>query len=41
MDTLEELEMELPNFDPSLLVIGGLQMMDNFPFKEGLYSYEY
>ncbi|OWF43663.1 ADP-dependent glucokinase-like [Mizuhopecten yessoensis] len=35
LETLEALEKELPNFDPSILVIGGLQMMDNFPFKEG------
>ena len=36
LDTLEDLEMELPSFDPSVLVVGGLQMMDNFPFKEGM-----
>ncbi|KAL4239112.1 hypothetical protein ACF0H5_003815 [Mactra antiquata] len=36
LDTLEDLERELPSFDPSVLVVGGLQMMDNFPFKEGV-----
>lgn len=36
LDTLEDLEMELPSFDPSVLVVGGLQMMDNFPFKDGV-----
>ncbi|KAH3852028.1 hypothetical protein DPMN_094521 [Dreissena polymorpha] len=36
LDTLEDLEAELPIFDPSVLVVGGLQMMDNFPFKQGI-----
>ncbi|XP_045165473.1 ADP-dependent glucokinase-like [Mercenaria mercenaria] len=36
LDTLEDLEMELPSFDPSVLVVGGLQMMDNFPFEDGV-----
>ncbi|KAK3580766.1 hypothetical protein CHS0354_023055 [Potamilus streckersoni] len=35
LETLEQFEKELEVFDPSLLVIGGLQMMDNFPFQEG------
>ncbi|WAR18260.1 ADPGK-like protein [Mya arenaria] len=36
LDTLEDLEAVLPAFDPSVLVVGGLQMMDNFPFKQGV-----
>ena len=35
LETLEDLEREMDVFDPSVLVVGGLQMMDNFPFKEG------
>ncbi|KAJ8309330.1 hypothetical protein KUTeg_014204 [Tegillarca granosa] len=35
IDTLEDLEKEIKDFKPSVLVVGGLQMMDNFPFKEG------
>ena len=35
LETLEDLEKEILKFDPSVLVVGGLQMMDNFPFKEG------
>ena len=35
LETLEEFQAEIPSFDPSVLVIGGLQMMDKFPFKEG------
>ena len=36
LETLEDLEKEIDAFDPSVLVVGGLQMMDNFPFKEGI-----
>ena len=36
LETLEDLEKEIDAFDPSVLVVGGLQMMDNFPFKEGM-----
>lgn len=36
LETLEDLEREMDVFDPSVLVVGGLQMMDNFPFKEGV-----
>jgi len=35
VSSLEQFKMALPEFDPQLLVVGGLQMMDNFPFKEG------
>lgn len=35
VSSLEEFEAEVPGFLPDLLVVGGLQMMDNFPFKEG------
>ena len=36
LETLEDLEREMDSFDPSVLVVGGLQMMDNFPFAEGI-----
>ena len=35
VSSLEEFEAAVPGFLPDLLVVGGLQMMDNFPFKEG------
>ncbi|KAL7862132.1 hypothetical protein SRHO_G00135730 [Serrasalmus rhombeus] len=35
LDSMEEFEKRLQNFKPDLLVVGGLQMMDNFPFKQG------
>ncbi|XP_036449553.1 ADP-dependent glucokinase [Colossoma macropomum] len=35
LDSMEEFEMRLQSFKPDLLVVGGLQMMDNFPFKQG------
>eukprot|EP00090_Calanus_glacialis_P003679 TRINITY_DN12703_c0_g1_i1.p1 TRINITY_DN12703_c0_g1~~TRINITY_DN12703_c0_g1_i1.p1 ORF type:complete len:472 (-),score=200.45 TRINITY_DN12703_c0_g1_i1:713-2128(-) len=35
VSSLEQFKMALPAFNPQLLVVGGLQMMDNFPFKEG------
>ncbi|CAH2041640.1 unnamed protein product, partial [Iphiclides podalirius] len=34
LSSLEKLGEYLPNFKPNLLVISGLQMMDNFPFKQ-------
>ncbi|KAK1170140.1 ADP-dependent glucokinase-like [Acipenser oxyrinchus oxyrinchus] len=34
MDSLEDFEEQLQSFRPDLLVIGGLQMMDNFPFEK-------
>ncbi|GAB1598068.1 ADP-dependent glucokinase-like [Argonauta hians] len=33
LESLEIFSRELLNFKPSLLIIGGLQMMDNFPYK--------
>lgn len=33
LSSLEKLGEHLPSFKPNLLVISGLQMMDNFPFK--------
>jgi ADP-dependent glucokinase len=36
IETLEGLEAEIQAFKPSALVVGGLQMLDNFPFKEGI-----
>ena len=34
--SLEAFVAELEEFNPSLLVVGGLQMMDNFPFQPGI-----
>lgn len=36
LETLEDLEREMDVFDPSVLVVGGLQMMDNFHFEDGM-----
>ncbi|KAM8876038.1 ADP-dependent glucokinase [Synchiropus picturatus] len=33
--SMEEFAKKLQNFEPDLLVVGGLQMMDNFPFHAG------
>ncbi len=38
IDPLEEFTEELKSFSPSLLVVGGLQMLENFPFLDGKYS---
>lgn len=35
LDSLEVFAEKLKDFKPDLLVVGGLQMMDNFPFKSG------
>ncbi|XP_040206715.1 ADP-dependent glucokinase-like [Rana temporaria] len=35
IDSLEDFRSQLKSFKPDLLVIGGLQMMDSFPFKPG------
>ncbi|XP_053315960.1 ADP-dependent glucokinase-like [Spea bombifrons] len=35
LDSLEDFKEQLEDFQPDLLVIGGLQMMDSFPFKPG------
>lgn len=35
LSSLEKFGENLPNFEPNLLVISGLQMMDNYPFKSG------
>jgi ADP-dependent glucokinase len=35
LTSLENFANDLVKFSPSLIVIGGLQMMDNFPFKTG------
>ena len=32
---IEEFEEEMRKFNPKLFVLGGLQMMDNFPFPPG------
>jgi hypothetical protein len=33
--SLEEFDKLLKEFNPNLLVIGGLQMMDNYPYPNG------
>ncbi|XP_061173538.1 uncharacterized protein LOC133182704 [Saccostrea echinata] len=35
IETLEGLEAEIKTFKPAALVVGGLQMLDNFPFEDG------
>ncbi|XP_041649079.1 ADP-dependent glucokinase [Cheilinus undulatus] len=35
LDSMEEFAGKLEDFQPDLLVVGGLQMMDNFPFHAG------
>lgn len=35
ISSLEKFGEYLPSFKPHLLVISGLQMMDNYPFKKG------
>ncbi|KAM5164929.1 ADP-dependent glucokinase-like isoform 1-T2 [Mantella aurantiaca] len=35
VDSLEDFSSQVERFKPDLLVIGGLQMMDSFPFKPG------
>ncbi|KAA0710902.1 putative ADP-dependent glucokinase [Triplophysa tibetana] len=36
LDSMEQFQEQLKSFKPDLLVVGGLQMMDNFPFKHGV-----
>ncbi|CAL8379971.1 unnamed protein product [Arctogadus glacialis] len=33
LDSMDDFAEKLQDFNPDLLVVGGLQMMDNFPFK--------
>ncbi|XP_017274114.1 ADP-dependent glucokinase [Kryptolebias marmoratus] len=35
LDSMEDFSKKLKGFRPDLLVVGGLQMMDNFPFQSG------
>lgn len=35
LDSMAEFAEKLKDFKPDLLVVGGLQMMDNFPFQSG------
>ncbi|KAK1891159.1 ADP-dependent glucokinase [Dissostichus eleginoides] len=35
LDSMAAFAEKLKGFDPDLLVVGGLQMMDNFPFQSG------
>lgn len=36
VSSLEEFDKLLSEFDPDLFVVSGLQMMDNYPFPEGI-----
>lgn len=35
LTSMEEFAAKLGGFTPDLVVVGGLQMMDNFPFQSG------
>ncbi|XP_067901406.1 ADP-dependent glucokinase isoform X2 [Heterodontus francisci] len=35
LESLEDFQTQLQQFKPTLLIISGLQMMDNFPFRPG------
>ena len=35
VSSLEDFGSALDTYEPDLLLVSGLQMMDNFPFKEG------
>lgn len=35
LSSLEQFQQQLPSFHPHLVVVGGLQMLDNFPFLPG------
>ncbi|XP_071079420.1 ADP-dependent glucokinase-like [Haliotis cracherodii] len=35
LESLEEFQQQLETYNADLLIVGGLQMMDNFPFKDG------
>jgi ADP-dependent glucokinase len=35
VSSLEEFDHLLKEFNPNLLVVSGLQMMDNYPYPEG------
>lgn len=35
VSSLEEFDKLLMDFNPNLLVVSGLQMMDNYPYAEG------
>ncbi|TNN60819.1 ADP-dependent glucokinase [Liparis tanakae] len=35
LDSMEDFAEKLQDFNPDLMVVGGLQMMDNFPFQAG------
>lgn len=36
LSSMEEFAKKLKDFQPDLIVVGGLQMMDNFPFQTGM-----
>lgn len=35
ISSFNEFDKVLRTYDPDLLVVSGLQMMDNYPFREG------
>lgn len=35
---MEKFAAKLADFKPDLLVVGGLQMMDSFPFQSGIWG---
>lgn len=38
ISSFDAFDKVLKTYDPDLLVISGLQMMDNYPFQEGNFS---
>lgn len=38
LTSMEEFAAKLADFKPDLLVVGGLQMMDSFPFQSGIWG---
>jgi len=37
--SLEKFGSALKSFSPHLIVVSGLQMLDNFPFKPGVFKF--
>lgn len=38
LQSLEKFDSALKSFSPHLIIVSGLQMMDNFPFEPGLFN---
>ena len=36
LSSLEKFDLELKSFSPHLVIVSGLQMLDNFPFTPGM-----